>query len=185
MSDFEAALQLLKPENWGYLAGLIALLALVEWWSRTSAKKRNTRLNLDLENMSAQEIALAWTKAQLKMGQHVMFKELAYLCGFMAIGLVLVAIDQLLLAIVVMVLGMGIALSRISKLRVVDLRVLADSHFEEVKEYFALNKDAIIEQVQKDPEVIQAMAKWPKWTVKLNNSLIRRKSFRPIRNQYD
>lgn len=185
MSDFEEAFELLKPENWGYLAGMIALLAVVEWWSRTSAKKRNTRLNLDLENMSAQEIALAWTKAQLKVGPHVMYQELALLSFSTILGLALIAFDLLGLGVIIMLLGFVIAISRISKLRVVDLRVLPDSHFEEVKEYFAANKDAIIEQVQKDPEVIQAMAKWPKWAIKLNKSHVRRKSFRPMRDKYD
>lgn len=185
MNDFEAAIELLKPQNWGYLAGLIGLMVFFQWWVKSSAKRKNAELKIDTDALSAEEIAKVWTKGQIKVGQHTGALAILIMGAALCIGLVFVAFDQFIVALVFMIGTLIAPLVMIRRLRVVDLMALDEEKFQELSDYFAANKDALITEALNDPEVIQAMAKWPALVRKFNLRSFRSKNFRPRRNQYD
>lgn len=185
MSDFEVVLELLKPENWGYLLGLIALLVLVQWSVKRSAKKNNEELKIDTDELSVPELARVWTKGNIKAGSHKVFVALGSMCLVVGIGLVFVAFDQLLLAIAIMLTSFVIPFTQMRKLRVVNLLTLDEDKYQELKKYYAENREALIAEALNDPEVIQVMTRWPVWIRNFNLRATRFKNFRPVRNQYD
>jgi len=185
MEDIESMLELLKPENWGYLAGIIGLMAFLQWYVVRSAKNKNESLNLDTDAMSGEEIARAWTKGHIKSGAHKVFVVLGVTFSLIGIALVFVVLEQLLITLTFAIAAMIFLVSRLRKLRVVDLMALDEDKYQELKQYYADNRETLISDALNDPEVIQAMEKFPSWARKYNLRATKFKNFRPMRNQYD
>jgi hypothetical protein len=181
----ENAFELLKPENWGYLVGLMGFMGLIQWLGVRSSKKNNNALNLDTDELSIQEIARAWTKGHILAGAHRTLFTLTLTCVICAIGLVFLAFDLSILAIAIMIFSLIFAFVQLRKIKVIDLTLLSDGQFEELKEYYDINREALTTEVLNDTEVIQAMNEWPSWIRKYNLRAARSKNFRPVRNKRD
>jgi len=185
MEDIESMLELLKPENWGYLAGLIGLMAFIQWWTGRRAKNKNKSLNIDTDVLPIEDIARAWTKGHIKSGAHKGVLVVVLLFLALGIGLVFGALELYLLGLIAVVSAIVFLLIQVQKQKVVDLFALDEDRFQELKEYYADNRETLIADALKDPEVIEAMAKWPSWIRKYNLRSTKFKNFRPMRNQHD
>ena len=185
MSDLESMLELLKPENWGYLAGLIGLMAFIQWWTGRRARNKNKSLNIDTDVLPVEDIARAWTTGHIKKGAHKDVLVVVLLFLALVIGLALVALEQYLLGLIAMVSVIVLLLIQVQKLKVVDLLALDEDRFQELKEYYADNRETLVADALKDKEVIETMEKWPSWIRKYNLRATKFKNFRPMRNPND
>jgi hypothetical protein len=175
----------LKPEDWGYLFVMLCFQALLQWWIVRNAKKKNASMNLNTDELSVEEIAKAWTKGHIKSGFHQALPIMGLVILLFVTGLVFVVLEQLLLGALVIISALIFLLTQAYKKRVLDLMALDEDKFQELKEYYAENKEALVAEALSDPEVIQVMQTWPSWIRKYNLRTTRLKNFRPMRNQHD
>ncbi len=175
----------LKLEDWGYLFVLLCLQALVQWWLVRRAKKRNLSLNLNTDELSVEEIAKAWTKGHIKSGFHSVLPVMGLVALLFILGLVFVVLEQLLLGVLFMISSLIFLLTQAYKRRVLDLNALDEDKFQELQEYYADNREALVAEALSDPEVIEVMNTWSSWIRKYNLRTTKSKNFRPMRDPSD
>lgn len=175
----------LKPEDWVYLFVILCFQALLQWWLVRKAKKRNLSLNLNTDELSVEEIAKAWIKGHIISGFHRVLPIMGLVALLCILGLVFIALEQFLLGIILMISTFLFLIGQAYKRRVLDLNALDEDKFQELKEYYADNREALVAEALSDPEVIQVMATWSSWIRKYNLRTTKSKNFRPMRDPSD
>lgn len=179
-------LDLTKPENWLILLAGLALLGGLQYLMSKRAKKTNQSMGLDLESMTVPEIAKAWTKDNLKRGSHQVFVILGLMIVMVTLGVASITFLPLEVTLVLMFLALLLPLYfLLFRMKFLNLMELESKTFEEVRDYVKENRDQLVDEGLKDPEVMAAQQKWPSWILKFNLRTFYSKSFYPKRSPSD